>query len=96
MITVVRDGGMGTSPCYAGLFVGGELVAKIGKAERVNIYLPAGRSVIAAHLIGSGLCGVKLQERGERAAAVQITAGDAFTYRIASPGNGVMTVTPLN
>lgn len=96
MITVVRDGGAGTSPCYAGLFVGGQLAAKIGKAERVNIYLPAGRSVVAAHLVGEGLCGINLQKRGERATAVQIAKGDTFTYRIASPGNGVMTITPLN
>lgn len=93
-ITVVRD--KGGSPCHAGVFVGGELAARIGKGERIKLYLPAGRSVVSARLVGEGLCGIKLQERGERAVAVQIAAGDDFTYRIASPGNGEMTVTPLN
>jgi hypothetical protein len=96
MITVVRDGGAGTSPCYAGVFVGGSLVAKVGRAERVAIYLPAGRSVVAAHLVGDGLCGWGINKRGERATAVQIATGDSFTYRIASDGNGVMSITPLN
>lgn len=95
-VTVVRDGGFGTSPCLAGVFVGGKLAAKVGREERVKLHLPAGRNVIAAHLVGDGLCGIKFQERGERATAVQIAAGDAFTYRIASPGNGEMTITPLN
>ena len=93
-ITIVRD--KGGSPCDAGVFVGGELSARMGRGERITLYLPAGRSVVSAHLVGNGLCGIKLQERGERATAVQIASGDHFTYRMASPGNGVMTVTPLN
>lgn len=96
MITVVRDKGMTGSGCYAGVFVNGELAAKLGTAERVNIYLPVGRSILASHSVGAGLCGIELQKRGERATAVQITAGDSFTYRLALSSDGIVTLTPLN
>lgn len=96
LITVVRDKGYTGSGCYAGVFVNGDLAAKLGTAERVNLYLPAGRSILAARSVGNGLCGVALQKRGERSTAVQIQSGDSFIYRLAFSSDGIVTLTPLN
>lgn len=96
LITVVRDKGYTGSGCYAGVFVNGDLAAKLGTAERVNLYLPAGRSILASHSVGAALCGIGLQKRGERAIAVQIAAGDSFIYRLAMSSDGIVTLTPLN
>lgn len=94
-ITVVRDAGMTGSGCYAGLFVNGTLAAKLGTAEKVRLYLPAGRAVVSAHSVGSGLCGIKMQARGERASEVNVAAGEDRFYRLALSSDGIVTVTPF-
>jgi hypothetical protein len=95
VITVVRDSGFTGSGCYAGVFVNGTMAAKVGTSEKVRLYLPAGRSIVSAHSVGAGLCGIKLQERGERAAEVVIASGDDRFYRLAMSSDGTVTITPL-
>jgi hypothetical protein len=92
-ITIVRDAG--GSPCFSGVFVNGAMVAKLSKAQKVRVYLPAGRAVVSAHLVGKGLCGLDLNKRGARATDVIIAKGDELFYRVASDGNGITTVTPI-
>ena len=93
-VTVVRDKGFTGKGCYLGVFVNGDLAAKLGTAERVRFYLPAGRSLLGSHTVGGGLC--HENDRNERAEAVQIASGDSFTYRLAISSDGIVTITPLN
>lgn len=94
-ITIVRDAGMLGGGCYVGIFVNGQLVAKLSASEKVRLYLPSGRSVVAAHSVGAALCGMKMQARGERAAEVRIAAGDDLVYRLALSTDGTVSITPL-
>ena len=93
-ITVVRDEGFTGHGCYFGVFVNGDLAAKLATAERVQLYLPARRSLLGSHAVGGGLCSTA--DRNERPTAVQIASGDSFTYRLAISSDGIVTLTPLN
>jgi hypothetical protein len=92
-VTVVRDKGFRGSACYLGVFVNGQMAAKLSTGERVHLYLPSGRSLLASHAVGGGLCS---DDRDERAEAVQIASGDSFTYRLAMSSDGIVTLTPLD
>ena len=92
-VTVVRDKGFLGSGCYLGVFVNGDLAAKLSRAERVKLYLPMGRTLLASRSVGGGLCE---NDSNGRSVAVQITPGDSFTYRLALSQDGVVSLMPLD
>lgn len=55
-VTVVRDWSMTGAGCYASITVDGNLAAKLGTSEKVDLYFPAGEKVVGVALEGGGLC----------------------------------------
>ncbi|WP_350017107.1 hypothetical protein ABNK63_07845 [Rhodanobacter sp. IGA1.0] len=95
-ITVVRDKGMTGGGCYAGIFVGGELAAKVGTGEKASFQLPAGRAVVSAKAVGAGLCGIGAQDRGERSTEIHVESGQHRIYRLALSSAGEVSINPIN
>ncbi len=47
---------MAGAGCYASITVDGNLAAKLGTSEKVDLYFPAGEKAVGVALEGSGLC----------------------------------------
>jgi hypothetical protein len=95
-ITLVRDKGLTGGGCYAGIFIGGELAAKVGTGEKASFQLPAGRAVVSAKAVGAGLCGIGAQDRGERSTEIHVDSGQHRIYRLALSSAGEVSMNPIN
>lgn len=98
-VVITRDIGMLAGGCYLGVMVDGELAAKLDRAERVTLHLPAGSHILTATYVGGrGLCGA-LQSDSSSAAhrrSVEITvgAGQVKRYRLMVPNEDFPLIEP--
>lgn len=87
-VVVTRDKGFIGSACYFGLFVDGELVAKLETGERVRMHLPHGRHRFGTWTVGRALCGDRpSKDRSE--IDVTLKPGETRFYRILVDKGGI-------
>ncbi|MNJ59041.1 hypothetical protein D3C77_547040 [compost metagenome] len=78
-LTIVRDSGFVSSGCDMGIYINGQLAARLATKERATFKIPAGEVVVGAGVIGSGLCSTAAQRRERE---VNISAGQSKRYRV--------------
>lgn len=91
-ITVTRDVGFAGGGCFAGLYLDGDLVAKMDTGERINLYVPSGRHVIGTWSVGKALCGYREGE-DRRETDATLKPGETRKYRILI-GNAGIEIAP--
>ncbi|MDO9094461.1 MAG: hypothetical protein Q8R98_03670 [Rubrivivax sp.] len=92
-IIVVRDWAMPAASCYWGLYVDGQLAARIGNIERVDLRVKAGEVKIstARDPMGKGLCGNVLGAQ-EIQRSTTIEAGATKVFRLMMLGTGGLDI----
>jgi hypothetical protein len=87
-LVVTRDTGYAGSFCFVGVYVGGQLAAKLNPGETTTFLLPKGEVIIGVGGAGgAGTCGLENGFRRESAAIVN--SGEIKKYRIViRPGDG--------
>lgn len=98
-VVIVRDVGMLAGGCYLGVMVDGELAAKLDRAERVTLHLPAGEHVLTATYVGGrGLCGALQNDASSaahrRSVEINISAGQVKRYRLLVPYEDYPVIEP--
>ncbi|MDR6394656.1 hypothetical protein [Herbaspirillum seropedicae] len=90
-ITVVRDSGFLGQGCYFGLYIDGELVARLANSERHTVTLPAGEHILGTAAVGRVLCA---REDERRETATIIKPGEHKIYRISARPSGEISIDP--
>lgn len=82
-VTVVREGAFQAGHCFFGVFVDGQLVARLDNNEKASFHVKPGRRLIGvgADPQGVGPCSQNTQFKREVATWLQI--GESQTFRIA-------------
>lgn len=82
-VTVVREGAFQAAHCFFGVFVDGQLVARLDNNEKASFHVRPGRRLIGvgADPQGAGPCSQNSQFKREVATWLQI--GESQTFRIA-------------
>lgn len=91
-IIVTRDIGFAGSGCFAGLYLDGDLVAKLDTGERTSLYVPSGRHVIGTWNVGKALCGYR-EGKDRRETDATLKPGETRKFRILIDNAGV-EITP--
>lgn len=91
-IIVTRDVGFAGGGCFAGLYLDGDLVAKMDTGERISLYLPSGRHVIGTWNVGKALCGYR-EGKDRRETDATLKPGETRKFRILI-GNAGVEITP--
>ncbi len=79
------------SMCYASVYINGDLVARLGTKEKVNLNLNHGEVAVGTKLDGSGICSFG----GERQEVfVTVSPGETKYLRIFTDQNGNMDIRP--
>jgi hypothetical protein len=91
-IIVTRDVGFAGGGCFAGLYLDGDLVAKMDTGERASLYVPSGRHVIGTWNVGKALCGYR-EGKDRRETDATLKPGETRKFRILI-GNAGVEITP--
>lgn len=91
-IIVTRDVGFVGGGCFAGLYLDGDLVAKMDTGERTSLYVPSGRHVIGTWNVGKALCGYR-EGKDRRETDATLKPGETRKFRILI-GNAGVEITP--
>lgn len=91
-IIVTRDAGFVGGGCYAGLYLDGDLVAKMDTGERATLHVPAGRHIIGTWSVGKALCGYREGE-DRRETDATLKPSELRKYRILI-GNAGIEIAP--
>lgn len=91
-IIVTRDVGFAGGGCFAGLYLDGDLVAKLDTGERASLCVPSGRHVIGAWNVGKALCGYR-EGKDRRETDATLKPEETRKFRILI-GNAGVEITP--
>ena len=91
-IIVTRDVGFAGGGCFAGLYLDGDLVAKVDTGERISLFVPSGRHVIGTWNVGKALCGYR-EGKDRRETDATLKPGETRKFRILI-GNAGVEITP--
>lgn len=84
-VLIKRDAGYMGSGCLAAISVDGQLIADLGTAETLTIYLRPGEHVLGAGPRRRGLCAMgNISETG-----VDVHAGASLRYRVSVDTGGI-------
>ncbi|MBF8726943.1 hypothetical protein [Pseudomonas putida] len=89
-ITVFREGVFGGSACYLGIYVDGELVARMDANEKSVFRIRSGKRLVGVGVDpqGRGVCAGRAGFKQE--VATLIEPGEKQTFRI--PGDGTLNI----
>lgn len=90
-LILVRDSGYIGGGCDMGIYVDGQLAARLATKEKVGLQLPAGQHVIGAGIVGSGICAMG-NDRRER--EIAISDGKTSSYRVFTSTDGDVDLLP--
>lgn len=98
-VVITRDVGMLAGGCYLGVMVDGQLVAKLDRAERLELHLTAGDHVLTATAVGGrGLCAALQSDANNaahrRSVDIVVRPGQVKMYRLMVPTEGYAVIEP--
>lgn len=80
-IVITRDAGFLGGGCFAGLYLDGDLVAKMDTGERATLHVPSGRHIVGTWSVGKALCGYR-EGKDRRETDATLKPGELRKYRI--------------
>lgn len=82
-ITVIREGAAQAGHCFFGIYIDGQLVARLDNNEKASFYVKSGRRLVGvgSDPQGAGPCSGNSSYRREVATWIQV--GERHTFRIA-------------
>ncbi len=84
-----------STPCEIGLYLQGNLTARLYQGQSITLNLPPGEVLVRLGQLGGGDCQPRFEQL--RHQTLQITAGEVTKYRIAMDSLGLQLIpAPLN
>ncbi|WP_434091900.1 hypothetical protein [Pseudomonas subflava] len=95
VLTVSRERLEVSTPCEIGLYLEGNLTARLYQGQSVTLNLPPGQVLVRLGQLGGSHCQPRFEQL--RSQTLQITAGQIAKYRIAMDPSGLQLIpAPLN
>ena len=95
VLTVSRERLEVSTPCDIGLYLQGNLAARLYQGQSVTLNLPPGQVLVRLGQLGGSHCQPRFEQL--RSQTLQITAGQIAKYRIAMDPSGLQLIpAPLN
>lgn len=84
-----------STPCDIGLYLQGNLAARLYQGQSITLNLPPGNVLVRLGLLGGGHCQPRFEQLHSQ--TLQMSAGEVHKYRIAMGSNGLWLIpAPLN
>lgn len=84
-----------STACDIGLYLQGNLTARLYQGQSITLNLPPGEVLVRLGLLGGGHCQPRFEQL--RSQTLQMNAGEVHKYRIAMSATGLyLTPAPLN
>ncbi|MDG1581451.1 hypothetical protein [Pseudomonas sp. GOM6] len=95
VLTVSRERLEVSTPCDIGLYLQGNLTARLYQGQSVTLNLPPGEIQVRLGQLGGGGCQPRFEQL--RSQTLRITVGEVQKYRIAMDNQGIRLIpAPLN
>ncbi|WP_153020631.1 hypothetical protein [Pseudomonas sp. BMS12] len=95
VLTVSRERLEVSTPCDIGLYLQGNLAARLYQGQSVTLNLPPGEVQVRLGQLGGGACQPRFEQL--RSQTLHINTGEVLKYRIAMDANGIRLIpAPLN
>lgn len=90
VLTISRERLEVSSPCDIGLYLQGNLTARLYQGQSVTLNLPPGEVRVRLGQLGGGGCQPRFEQL--RSQTLQIHAGEVLKYRIAMDAGGIRLI----
>jgi hypothetical protein len=95
VLTVSRERLEVSTPCEIGLYLQGNLTARLYQGQSITLNLPPGEVLVRLGQLGGGDCQPRFEQL--RSQTLRVTAGEVSKYRIAMDSLGLQLIpAPLN